>query len=46
MNPVALVVDDEPHICELLSMTLERMDIATRTCNDIASACWNRRTIE
>jgi len=37
MNPVALVVDDEPHICELLSMTLERMDIATRTCNDIAS---------
>ena len=38
MNPVALVVDDEPHICELLSMTLERMDIATRTCNDIASA--------
>jgi len=38
MNPVALVVDDEPHICELLSMTLERMDISTRTCNDIASA--------
>ena len=38
MNPVALVVDDEPHIRELLSMTLERMDISTRTCNDIASA--------
>jgi two-component system response regulator PilR (NtrC family) len=38
MNPVALVVDDEPHICELLSMTLERMDISTRACNDIASA--------
>jgi two-component system, NtrC family, response regulator PilR len=38
MNPVALVVDDEPHICELLSITLERMDISTRTCNDIASA--------
>src|SRR6186997_2985792 len=38
MKPIALVVDDEPHICELLSMTLERMDIATRTCLDIASA--------
>jgi two-component system, NtrC family, response regulator PilR len=38
MNPIALVVDDEPHICELLSITLERMDISTRTCNDIASA--------
>ncbi len=38
MKPIALVVDDEPHICELLSITLERMDIATRTCLDIASA--------
>jgi two-component system response regulator PilR (NtrC family) len=38
MNPVALVVDDEPHICELLSITLERMDISTRTCSDLASA--------
>jgi two-component system response regulator PilR (NtrC family) len=38
MKPIALVVDDEPHICELLSMTLERMDIATRTCLDVASA--------
>jgi two-component system response regulator PilR (NtrC family) len=38
MNPVALVVDDEPHICELLSITLERMDISTRSCGDIASA--------
>ena len=34
----AIVVDDEPHICELLSITLERMDIATRTCLDITSA--------
>ena len=33
-----LVVDDEPDICELLSITLERMDIATRTCSDVASA--------
>jgi two-component system response regulator PilR (NtrC family) len=38
MNPVALVVDDEPHIRELLSITLERMDISTKTCNDIAAA--------
>jgi len=38
MKPTALVVDDEPDICELLSITLDRMDIATRTCNDVASA--------
>ena len=34
MRPVALVVDDEPDICELLSITLERMDVAARTCLD------------
>ncbi len=38
MKPTALVVDDEPDQCELLSITLERMDIATRTCNDVAAA--------
>ena len=38
MKPTALVVDDEPDIRELLSMTLERMDIATRTCADVESA--------
>jgi two-component system, NtrC family, response regulator PilR len=38
MNPTALVVDDEPHICELLSITLQRMDITTRTCGNLASA--------
>jgi two-component system response regulator PilR (NtrC family) len=38
MKPIALVVDDEPHIRELLSITLERMDIATRTCLNITSA--------
>jgi two-component system response regulator PilR (NtrC family) len=38
MRPTALVVDDEPDICELLSITLGRMDIATRTCGDVASA--------
>ena len=38
MKPIALVVDDEPHICELLSITLERMDISTRTSVDVTSA--------
>jgi two-component system response regulator PilR (NtrC family) len=38
MKPTALVVDDEPDICELLSMTLARMDISTRTCSDVTSA--------
>jgi two-component system, NtrC family, response regulator PilR len=38
MKPIALVVDDEPHICELLSITLERMDISTRTSFDVAGA--------
>src|SRR5206468_9012173 len=38
MKPIALVVDDEPHICELLSITLERMDINTHTSLDVAGA--------
>jgi two-component system response regulator PilR (NtrC family) len=38
MKPTALVIDDEPDIRELLSITLDRMDIATRTCEDVASA--------
>ena len=38
MKPTALVIDDEPDICELLSITLNRMDIATRTCTDIGTA--------
>jgi two-component system, NtrC family, response regulator PilR len=38
VKPVALVVDDEPDIRELLSMTLERMDIGTRACADVADA--------
>jgi two-component system response regulator PilR (NtrC family) len=37
-KPLALVVDDEPDIRELLSMTLQRMDIDTRACGDIAAA--------
>ena len=38
MRPTALVVDDEPDIRELLTITLGRMDIATRTCGDVESA--------
>ena len=38
MKPVALVVDDEPDIRELLSITLERMDVGARSCADLASA--------
>ena len=38
MRPTALVVDDEPDICELLAITLDRMDIATRTVGDVDSA--------
>jgi len=35
---LALVVDDEPDICELLSLTLGRMDIDTVTAADVTSA--------
>jgi two-component system response regulator PilR (NtrC family) len=38
MKPTALVVDDEPDIRELLSITLERMDVAARSCPDLTSA--------
>ncbi len=37
-QPLALVIDDEPDICELLAITLERMNISTDTCNDLATA--------
>jgi two-component system response regulator PilR (NtrC family) len=48
MKPTALVVDDEPDICELLAITLNRMDIATRTCNDVGSAkrLLNRESVD
>jgi two-component system, NtrC family, response regulator PilR len=36
--PLALVVDDEPDICDLLAMTLNGMNIETQTCGDVASA--------
>lgn len=37
-NPVALVIDDEPDICELLTLTLGRMNVDTVVSEDIASA--------
>ena len=37
-QPLALVIDDEPDICELLSLTLGRMDVRTETAIDVASA--------
>ena len=37
-QPLALVIDDEPDICELLKLTLGRMDIRTETAMDVASA--------
>lgn len=37
-QPLALVIDDEPDICELLSLTLGRMDIDTQTAADVSGA--------
>jgi len=37
-KPAVLVVDDEPDLCELLSITLERMDLSPRTADSIAAA--------
>jgi two-component system response regulator PilR (NtrC family) len=37
-KPLALVIDDEPDICELLNLTLGRMDINTETASDVKSA--------
>ena len=37
-RPLALVIDDEPDICELLNLTLDRMDIDTETATDVRSA--------
>jgi two-component system response regulator PilR (NtrC family) len=37
-QPLALVIDDEPDICELLKLTLGRMDIQTETAMDVAGA--------
>ena len=37
-KPVVLIVDDEPDICELLAITLEGMQIGSRTAHDLAQA--------
>ena len=35
---LALIVDDEPDICELLELTLNRMDINTISAGDLQAA--------
>ena len=37
-RPTVLIVDDEPDIRELLSMTLEGMDVSPDTAEDLAEA--------
>jgi len=37
-QPLALVIDDEPDICELLTLTLGRMDVQTKSAVDVAGA--------
>ncbi|MCC5868381.1 MAG: sigma-54-dependent Fis family transcriptional regulator [Gammaproteobacteria bacterium] len=38
MTPRALIVDDEPDLCELLGITLRRMDVRTEVAHDLAGA--------
>src|SRR5262249_21768524 len=37
-RPVVLIVDDEPDLLELVSLTLSRMNLETRTAPDVATA--------
>jgi len=37
-HALALVIDDEPDICELLTLTLGRMDVRTESAVDVAGA--------
>jgi two-component system response regulator PilR (NtrC family) len=37
-KPAVLVVDDEPDLCELLSITLARMDLSPRSAHNLGSA--------
>ena len=37
-SPSILIVDDEPDLCELLAITLQRMSLATRTAPNLAAA--------
>src|SRR3990167_10285133 len=37
-RPLALIVDDEPDLCELLGMTLARMEVDSHAVYDLESA--------
>ena len=37
-RPMVLIVDDEPDLLELVSLTLDRMNLATRTAPDVTTA--------
>ncbi|HET9862240.1 MAG TPA: sigma-54 dependent transcriptional regulator, partial [Steroidobacteraceae bacterium] len=37
-NPTVLVVDDEPDLVELVTLTLSRMQLATQSAGDVATA--------
>src|SRR5487761_1106005 len=37
-KPVVLIVDDEPDLLELVSLTLSRMNLRTRTAPDVTTA--------
>ncbi|HEY4210564.1 MAG TPA: sigma-54 dependent transcriptional regulator [Steroidobacteraceae bacterium] len=37
-RPIVLIVDDEPDLLELVSLTLNRMNLETRTAPDVATA--------
>jgi two-component system response regulator PilR (NtrC family) len=36
--PLVLVVDDEPDLVELVTLTLSRMQLATQSAGDVAGA--------
>ena len=42
-RPIALIIDDEPDLCELLGITLARMDVDSESVHDLESA---RRTLQ
>src|ERR1700753_1017987 len=37
-RPMVLIVDDEPDLLELVSLTLSRMNLDTRTASDVGTA--------
>ena len=37
-NKIALIIDDEPDLCQLAEITLSRMNIATLSVHDVAAA--------